>query len=234
MVITCCICGSVIEQIEYVVDNFIQCPYCNVFRHHPLPSPDLHKQRTKNQMISACYNLKTRNVRLSIAQHQLDLVAPYIQRGVVYDVGAAAGFFLKVARDSGWEIYGNEISTSAIKWAHENYNINIDYGYIEELEIPHDYFDLIVFWNTLEHVLNPQTTVQKCYRMLREHGIILVLVPIKDRSDLLSYLESGHMTEFNCIALQKLFNNNGFELIVDNGITVTNGIQHVTHIYKKV
>ena len=130
--------------------------------------------------------------------------------GWVYDVGAAGGFFLKAARRHGWEVRGNEISTAAIEWCRKHYSIELDYGFLEEVELEADSFDAVVMWNTLEHCINPLTTLETAYRILRPGGVLLVSVPTKRFNELEATYAGGHLSEFTTHSLELCANVAGF------------------------
>lgn len=180
-----------------VIDKFFACTKCQVHWNTKIPSKAILKQSLKNMMLTACTNPKTRKCRLDQASEQLDLIKPQVTTGKLYDVGAAAGFFMHIAQSKGWEVYGNELSMQAVAWAKQNYDLNIFHGFLEDDPTAVDnQFDLVVFWNTLEHVRNPIEEMSKATNMLKPNGHIHIEVPIKDSSDLIRFSPAGHMTEF--------------------------------------
>jgi len=181
-------------------------------------SPEQIKEFNRNFLLGACHNLSKRTQRLGEAK---DLqVATLKQHGSidkVYDVGAASGFFMKAVEDAGGVAHGNEISMASIAWAKKEYGINIAYGFLEELEIPDSYFDAVVLWNTLEHTSNPKTTLDVCYRVLKEGGLIYIKVPNhKSPNELINFYEGAHLFEFTEECLSIHLKDIGFkEIFVD-------------------
>ncbi|MBU0769625.1 MAG: methyltransferase domain-containing protein, partial [Proteobacteria bacterium] len=163
----------------------------------------------------------------------MNLLEKYIQPGKVYDVGAAAGFFMKAAKDRGWLVYGNEISRSAIDWARQHYGLEIEYGFLEELNPLENNYDAVVLWNTLEHTFNAKETLEICRSMLRDKGLLMIQVPDKmDEEDLIKRYETLHTYEFNRNNLPRLLEQMGFkqlELILQDG----SDDQHITLIFQK-
>jgi 2-polyprenyl-3-methyl-5-hydroxy-6-metoxy-1,4-benzoquinol methylase len=163
-------------------------------------------------MLTACTNLEKRKCRLDQASEQLDLIKPHITTGKLYDVGAAAGFVMHVAQSKGWEVYGNELSMQAVAWAKHHYDLDIFHGFLEDDPIAIDnQFDLVVFWNTLEHVRNPIEEMSQATRMLKPNGHIHIEVPIKSSSELIRFSPAGHMTEFEHKSLDILRDKCGLE-----------------------
>jgi 2-polyprenyl-3-methyl-5-hydroxy-6-metoxy-1,4-benzoquinol methylase len=169
------------------------------------------KKQLRAVMLSACHNPDKEQERTQRANYQVDLIEQYMPPGRVYDVGAAAGFFMRVARDHGWEVQGNETSETAIAWAKAHYQLAIDYGFLEDLDPPTGYFDAVVLWNTLEHVVDPRCTVELCVAMLRTGGVLLIEVPDKDKKALIKHPEDQHMTEFNHDNLPRFLEHYGLQ-----------------------
>lgn len=193
-----------------LVRDLCVCSGCGHRRRAEIPTADELKERTKHFQLSATRRKRTRQDRLANARHQLELLD--CLPGRVYDVGAAAGFFLKAAKVVGWEVYGNEISVSAIEWAKQRYAIAIDYGLLEELKYEECSFDAVVIWNTLEHCLDPLTTLRACHRMLKPAGILLVSVPTKRSKELERTYAGAHLSEFTRDSLELCAHKAGFRL----------------------
>ena len=72
---------------------------------------------------------------------------------------------------------GMEINSSAVKIA--KYLLDVREGNIEEENVPfQERFDYIVFGDVLEHLHNPQRTINYCkQKLLKEHGHIIASIP---------------------------------------------------------
>jgi len=153
-------------------------------------------------------------LRIDKATEQLKKIDKHISVGRLYDVGAAGGFVMKAAIDRGWEVYGNELSKKAVHFAKRTYQIDIFHGYVEDdLSATDDTFDLIIFWNTLEHMRDPIQTMCFAANMLRKNGCIHFRVPIKDSENMLKFHEGAHMVEFQYKSLELLLEKSGLEEI---------------------
>jgi ubiquinone/menaquinone biosynthesis C-methylase UbiE len=96
--------------------------------------------------------------------------------GSLLDVGTGIGQFLAVARNSYTEVYGTEVSSKAIEIAKRKYDLNLFRGTLENLPT-HKAFDNITLFHVLEHVPDPRVTLEKCYSLLSEQGILAIAVP---------------------------------------------------------
>lgn len=217
-----------------VVDNFFACKICRVHWNTEVPSKAVLKQSLANMMLTACTNSKTRVYRLDQASEQLDLIKPHVTTGRLYDIGAAAGFVMHVAQSKGWEVCGNELSMRAVAWAKQHYGLNIFHGFLEDDPIAvNNQFDLIVFWNTLEHVRNPIEEMNQATSMLKQNGHIHIEVPIKNSSELTRFSPAGHMTEFEYKALDILRERCGLEEVAKWKLKGNQGQRYVRVLWRK-
>jgi SAM-dependent methyltransferase len=216
--------------------KFFRCDGCGLFINIPMDEEQI-KETNKNFLLSACKVEKNRIARIKEAHEvQCEAIERHVNVGAVYDVGAASGFFLKAARDRGWEIGGNEVSEKGIEWAKENYNMDLDYGFLEEINLPDNYYDAVVLWNTLEHTHNPYTTLEVCHRILKPGGVILIKVPNNHTANELNrHYESVHLFEFTHECLHGHLINMGFEGLEANfrDVCPNYGVVAATYLYRK-
>ena len=213
----CPLCGGRLHRP--VVKDLMRCEGCGVYRKKQIPLREVIREQLRGMMLRACYDKSKEASRLRDAEYQLDLLEKYVQPGVLYDVGAAGGFFMKAAKERGWHVMGNEISQKAIEWAQQRYGVEIEYGFLEELNPPKGRFDAVVLWHTLEHTVDPRATLNICRDMLHDGGLLMIGVPEKREEDLARRYEAFHFYEFNRDSLHQLLEGVGFhqlEVIVQD------------------
>lgn len=84
------------------------------------------------------------------------------------DFGAGAGSFVKAAIDNGWEAYGIEHSDSAIARAKDFYGVNL------YKEFQGEKVDVVTMWDVIEHLQDPQDTLEMVAKTLKEDGLLVV------------------------------------------------------------
>lgn len=216
--------------------RLMKCGKCGLFINKHFLSKEAIRMACRRQMLSTCFAKNPGESRIKNANKQLDVLERYIKPGTVWDIASAAGFFMKAARDRGWEVHGNEISRRAIKWAKEHYNIDIEYGFLEDLEITAGYYNAVVLWNALEHMNNPKKTLEICWEMLKEYGLIYIRVPNKKTvKELIEYYEKLHLYEFTDECLARHLEEFGFKKIeIKPSRNSKSDIPHCDYLYKKI
>jgi 2-polyprenyl-3-methyl-5-hydroxy-6-metoxy-1,4-benzoquinol methylase len=95
-------------------------------------------------------------------------------RGRLLDVGCALGTFLALARDRGFEPHGVEISQFASTFAREKRGLDVFTGDLENYAAASGSFDVITFWDAIEHVTHPLENLKTARRLLRPGGLLLL------------------------------------------------------------
>lgn len=94
--------------------------------------------------------------------------------GRLLDVGCAAGFFLQVSAESGWEGYGVEPATCMAEHARSELGLRVFHGTLRQRYFPAGYFDLVTLWDVLEHLTDPRGELSEVNRVLRLEGLLVL------------------------------------------------------------
>jgi 2-polyprenyl-3-methyl-5-hydroxy-6-metoxy-1,4-benzoquinol methylase len=192
----------------------LYCRSCGIFKKQSVPSPEVLKNRLNGFMIAS---LAAREKAVEKVRQVYEQMSWFMKRipaaGKLFDVGASGGFMMAVARDvMGWEVDGNEISSKSIQWARDIFDMDIRHGLLEELDIPESEFDLVIFWHTLEHIIDLKQSLKKAAFMLKPGGRLVVAVPRRESPyELRQRYIADHIHEFSGRALKLLLSRAGFE-----------------------
>lgn len=94
----------------------------------------------------------------------------------VLDVGCADGGFLEHMRGLGWEVQGVEMSPEAAALGRSQRGISIIDKPLTAAGLPHEHYDVITFWASLEHVHDPVAYLRETRRLLRSGGRVVILI----------------------------------------------------------
>lgn len=147
----------------------------------------------------------------------LDLFARYgKEKGSLFDVGAATGFFLKIAQNRGYKVSGVEMSTHATKKAQEA-NLDVSSGDMMALNLASESFDIITMLDVVEHMTEPFVELLEAKRLLKLKGLLVVNAPngqsllarvLKTKWHLV--LPPEHLFYFSPKNLSEFLEKNGF------------------------
>jgi SAM-dependent methyltransferase len=97
--------------------------------------------------------------------------------GRALDVGCATGTFLAGLQRAGWQVQGVEINQGVAEYARRQAGLDVFAGDLLEAGYPAGSFDLVSFWDVLEHLPNPREILREAYRITRSSGMLLLSLP---------------------------------------------------------
>ncbi|MFC1807241.1 class I SAM-dependent methyltransferase [Candidatus Omnitrophota bacterium] len=92
------------------------------------------------------------------------------------DIGCGTGWFLEVAKECEFDVYGQELGKGLANWTSERLGIRIFNKSISGLSTEIK-FDVITMFDLLEHVSDPLQLILNCKNLLNKDGIIVVFTP---------------------------------------------------------
>lgn len=104
-------------------------------------------------------------------------IIPFRGGGRILDVGCGPGKVMRVLRDRGWDVYGVDFSAVAIEHARVRLGLNVICGDLLQAHYKDDFFDVVMFNHSLEHMYDPLEILRETYRILKPGGLLLVTVP---------------------------------------------------------
>ena len=158
-----------------------------------------------------------------------DFLETLPEKGSLLDVGCANGFFVRYAKELGFEAFGIDLSPEAIAYGQKYYGVPLALcGDLQELpqEFP-EKFQVITAFELLEHLENPGEFVEKVRERLLEGGIFLFSTPnremlgrrfgLKDERQFFipghRDAPPGHLTRFSASTHRHLLEERGFEIL---------------------
>lgn len=102
----------------------------------------------------------------------------FLSAGRLLDVGCGQGLFLLALDPARWERYGLEVMP--VPYQEATSRLGRDRIVAAELTaagLPGEHFDVITFWDVLEHLPNPRAALAEAFRLLRPGGLVLLRLP---------------------------------------------------------
>jgi len=107
--------------------------------------------------------------RLESFKQENNFIYKYVKEGVICDIGCSTGEFLNYIEWHG-DKYGMEINESAKKIAKEA-GVSFEKDILNQA----NFFDIVVFRGTIQHLPNPFSYIQNAYKALKPGGYIVFL-----------------------------------------------------------
>jgi 2-polyprenyl-3-methyl-5-hydroxy-6-metoxy-1,4-benzoquinol methylase len=94
----------------------------------------------------------------------------------ILDIGAGGGHFVFACKKRGYFTEGIEISEPSVKFAKENFGIELKKVDFTKF-FPKKKYDIITFWGVIEHLFNPREFIKKADSLLVPKGIVIIQGP---------------------------------------------------------
>ncbi|MGQ0553737.1 MAG: class I SAM-dependent methyltransferase [Planctomycetota bacterium] len=225
----CLFCGGHDERLRFRDGPFrvVECRRCGLVYVNPRLSPErLHQMYQEEywqseRASSFGYSAYLADAPLYLRTYRLRSRIIRRQRptpGSVLDVGCAAGFFLAVMAEQGWQTTGIELSEPMVSYARDTLHLpDVRQGDLLSVALPPAHFDLITLWDVVEHLEDPLAHLRAAARALKPDG--LLLLETQNVSSLFArllgrrwqhYKHEEHLYHFAPASLERLLEQTGF------------------------
>lgn len=136
----------------------------------------------------------------------------------ILDLGCGVGYFLEVAKEYKWEVYGTEYTKEAIEICKQK-GIKMIEGDFNASASDLLEFDIVTSFEVIEHIGEPVTHINEANKVLRKGGLFYLTTPnfnslnsrlLKSKWNVICFPE--HLMYFNPSSLKKILSINGFEV----------------------
>lgn len=214
----------------------VRCARCGLIWRTPLPGPTFSRTlysekyyraqeyppELRDQVGIADTEATAREFRDKISEQ---VVQSWIDFGIVptdpagsprkyLEIGGGRGYLQQAAAARGWVTMGLELSVHGIREAIDRRSVVLPVV-LDELctrYMPYArYFDLVVFYDFLEHVEDPSRALRMVYSALRDDGVIIFRVPNTVSPPRLHLID--HIWHFDATTLPMLLHKEGFDVL---------------------
>jgi len=141
-------------------------------------------------------------------------------KGALLDVGCSTGLFLNHMAQRGWSVTGVEPNFQAAQYAKNRFGLNVLNDTIESASLPETAFDVITYWDVMEHVYDPMAVFSKTNQLLKDNGLLLINFPPEEsfarnkfKDSWIGYDPPRHLYIFSRETMKAYLVKNGFEVL---------------------
>jgi SAM-dependent methyltransferase len=157
------------DKIHY---RLVKCKKCGLVRSNPVA--DIKHLNKLYQRSLMTYDEEINNLVTTYIKSIRPILNKLPKDAKILEIGCGSAFVLKALYKLGYKnLYGIEPSTNAIKKVDSKIVKNIKINILKPKLFPKDSFDFIFFFQTFDHIPNPNQFLKECYRLLKKDGYIL-------------------------------------------------------------
>jgi ubiquinone/menaquinone biosynthesis C-methylase UbiE len=178
----CPICNSDIKTILYPSKNIVRCESCGVIYLDKKLSEEKLKEFYQKYADGGSHmrlpdNDDAINNTTLNRHYMMNKILKYKSSGKILDIGCGWGAFLNNARKNNFEVYGLEICKKMKDYGTNHLHISIsDKDFLDE-SYDENFFDVIIFNHSLEHLPKQKNVFEKVNRILKTGGLFCGIVP---------------------------------------------------------
>ncbi len=133
----------------------------------------------------------------------------------VLEIGSGGGEFSYLLTKKGFDVSAIEPNEGYGNYSKEQYGLNVQIGFAQNLEFSAEMFDFITMSHVLEHVDNPTTMLEKLRTWLKPNSILALEVPNVEAvcQSPKSTFHTAHLFNFNPETLALLAEKTGFSVV---------------------
>lgn len=186
--VLCDICKQDHSRLVYKVQDtnygcpgtfvLVQCTRCGLVYQNPRPTPAEISAYYPVEQYHPFKALREKKAARpgSLHARRAHLLTAKIEAGQVLDVGCGSGLFLLAMRRLNWQCKGVEPNRAAAQYACDVLRLPVQTGDIFSVDAAAA-FDLITFWDVLEHTHSPRATLNHARNILSPSGYLALNVP---------------------------------------------------------
>lgn len=166
--------------IQDGLSSIVRCRNCRLVYRNPRESKEEYTQVYHSSYYTPLNKESWYKRKIDFFKRAMQNIEKRKPRGRLLDLGCGFGYFLDLAKQRGWEVYGVEISPYAGKIATGELKLNVFQGELNAAHFPDNYFDVITMWNFLDHLHDPGALLKEVRRALKPDGLVAMRMPNMD------------------------------------------------------
>lgn len=131
--------------------------------------------------------------------HRYAFCFKFVKGKKVLDIASGEGYGSNLLAKYAAQVIGVDISAEAVSHAQKTYprpNLSFQVGSVLDIPFPSETFDLVVSFETIEHISDHQRMISEVKRVLKPNGILIISTPEKSvYSDEANYSNPYHEKE---------------------------------------
>lgn len=220
------------DRIHY---RLVRCLTCGLLRSDPVAADDVLSDLYARSEFH--YGEETASLSSTYGRYLAECERFWGRKEALLEIGCGNGFFLEEARRRGYAtVRGVEPSTDAVAQAPAELQTAIVVDIMRPGLFDEQTFDVICFFQVLDHLADPGAVLGECLKLLRPGGLVLCLNHdagalsarvLKERSPI---VDIEHTYLYSRETLGRLLEAQGYRVRGGGAVRNTYSLRYLTHL----
>jgi 2-polyprenyl-3-methyl-5-hydroxy-6-metoxy-1,4-benzoquinol methylase len=200
------------DKIHYQI---VKCKNCELVR--STPTIDIKHLNTLYQKSLLTYDDEIQNITISYLNNSQNILSKLPKNAKILEIGCGNGFVLKAIYDLGFKnVFGIEPSINAVNKSDPKIKKNLIINILKSDIYKKETFDFIFFFQTLDHIPEPNKFLTICNQILKTKAYILAFnhninsLTAKILGEKSPIIDIEHTFLYNPRTITKIFEKNKF------------------------
>jgi SAM-dependent methyltransferase len=133
------------------------------------------------------------------------------EKGAMLDVGSSVGGMMKAFMQHGWEALGTDPDIGFVNFGKEDLGLPVIAVGAEEMRLESEKYDLIIIMGSLEHVYDPNLTLELCRAAAKPGSLLLLEGRGHPQSASKTYFNQNHHRYFTLNSIELMMMKYGWQ-----------------------
>ena len=206
---------------DYIHYQIVKCKTCNLVRSDPIADPGLIDNLYEQSKCTYTFEKENEPLKKTYGHYLKNIVNSYdVKKNSYLDIGCSNGFMMEKAIEMGFSnIRGIEPSIDAIERASDKIKERIIHGTFDSSKFKNETFDLISFFQTFDHIIEPNEFLQNVRKILNEKGFVIAInhnigsISYKFLKEKSPIIDIGHAYIYDLTTIREIFEKNKFTVL---------------------
>lgn len=220
------------DKIHY---RIVRCDSCGLVRSDPRVESEALERLYRESSFD--YEEEIENLKTTYGRYLAKLELFKACKGSLLEIGCGNGFFLEEALKQGYAtVRGIEPSLAASEKARPEIRPSITPSPFRPRIFNSEQFDVICLFQVLDHIPEPATFVEECFKILKRGGLVLAINHniealsarlLKERSPI---IDIEHTYLYSPMTMARLFGSPGFDIKLQGFVSNTYSLHYLTRL----
>ena len=158
-------------------------------------------------------------IRLKEAKLLYESIKSHLpEAGAMLDVGSSVGGMMKAFMQNGWDALGTDPDIGFVNYGKDKLGLPVIAVGAEDMELEEKKYDLIIIMGSLEHVSDPNVTMEICHKAAKPGSLLLLEGRGNPQSSSKTYFNHNHHRYLSFKSIELMMMKYGWQPLLTTAV----------------